>query len=500
MGGSTKEVTWRVPVRQDRPAAHVQPSARPEHRAIGALQARRLIDTLTLRLAPAAAAGLLAWLYLGSLGAAAIVALSMLASAQVIERSGFPLSFLPVGRIVLLATAPVLGAVGTLAIMALAGKPIAASALAVPVGSAWLALAVGAWVKSRLERAAPVRVAVVGSPELAADLREELVASGVRAFDVVGWLGPAPSAAGTGDLPRLGSSDELRAALIANGIDLVVCGSGRRQRRGAGPPSQADLAETASACLGLPVRMLSVNQFYEELMGHVPVGTIDAGWYCHIVHPQFRAFSGISKRAFDLVAASLIGLVALPLLAISALAIKLGDGGPVLFRQRRVGEHGQTFEILKLRTLTHEPQLDRHNGWALADEDRVTPIGRVLRRWHLNEFPQLWNVLRGEMSFVGPRPEEPEIVAEVERHMPHYGARHLVKPGITGWAQVRCGYAHSELGTAWKLCYDLYYVRHRSLLGDLMIAIETCVVFFQDAHRALRMPGDRFIVGEHAHG
>jgi lipopolysaccharide/colanic/teichoic acid biosynthesis glycosyltransferase len=246
--------------------------------------------------------------------------------------------------------------------------------------------------------------------------------------------------------------------------------------------------------------MLSVNQFYEELMGHVPVGTIDAGWYCHIVHPQFRAFSGISKRAFDLVAASLIGLVALPLLAISALAIKLGDGGPVLFRQRRVGEHGQTFEILKLRTLTHEPQLDRHNGWALADEDRVTPIGRVLRRWHLNEFPQLWNVLRGEMSFVGPRPEEPEIVAEVERHMPHYGARHLVKPGITGWAQVRCGYAHSELGTAWKLCYDLYYVRHRSLLGDLMIAIETCVVFFQDAHRALRMPGDRFIVGEHAHG
>lgn len=467
---------------------------------MGALKARRLIDALTLRVAPAAAAGLIAWLYLDSPGVAALVALSMLASAQLIERSGFPLSLLPVGRIGLLTAAPLLGAVGAMVVMALAGRTIDATGLAFPVGAAWLVLALGAWAKSRVERTAPVRVAVVGSPALTADLREELVASGVHAFDVVGWLGPAASAQGVGAPRRLGSPEELRAVVVANAIDLVVCGPARRLGPGPGPASPSDLAETASACLGLPVRMLSVNQLYEELLGHVPVGTIDAGWYCHIVHPHFHAFSGTSKRAFDLIAASIIGLAALPVLAIAAVAIKLGDSGPVLFKQRRVGKNGEMFDILKLRTLTHEPERDRCNGFALGDEDRVTSVGRVLRRWHLNEFPQLWNVIRGEMSLVGPRPEEPEIVAEVERHMPHYSARHLVKPGITGWAQVRCGYAHSELGTAWKLCYDLYYVRHRSLLGDLMIAIETFVVFFQDAHRALRVPGHRFIVGEHAHG
>jgi lipopolysaccharide/colanic/teichoic acid biosynthesis glycosyltransferase len=467
---------------------------------MGALQTQRLIDTITLRLAPAVVAGLVAWLHLGSGGVAAIVALSMLASAQLIEGSGFPLSLLPVGRIVLLGAAPVLGAAGALAIMALAGKPLGAIGLALPVGAAWLVLALGVWVKSRVERAAPARVAVVGSRELAADLREELVASGGHAFDVVGWVGATASAAGAGDLRHLGSPEELRAIVVANAIDLVVCGPPQRKGPGPAPASPSDLAETASACLGLPVRMLSVNQLYEEVLGHVPVGVIDAGWYCHIVHPHFRAFSGISKRAFDLLAASLIGLAALPVLAVAAVAIKLTDGGPVLFRQTRTGKDGRGFDILKLRTLTHEPELDRCNGFSITDEDRVTPVGRVLRRWHLNEFPQIWNVIRGEMSLVGPRPEEPEIVAEVERQMPHYGARHLVKPGLTGWAQVRCGYAHSELGTAWKLCYDLYYVRHRSLLGDLMIVIETFVVFFQDAHRALRMPGDRFIVGEHAVG
>ena len=138
--------------------------------------------------------------------------------------------------------------------------------------------------------------------------------------------------------------------------------------------------------------------------------------------------------------------------------------------------------------------------WSEADDDRVTRVGRVLRRTHIDELPQLWNVLRGDMTLIGPRPERPEMVAELERQFSHYTRRHLLRPGIAGWAQLRCGYAGSDLGTAWKLCHDLYYIKHRSVLADLLIIVETLFVPFRDAHRALRTPRERFIVEEGARG
>jgi exopolysaccharide biosynthesis polyprenyl glycosylphosphotransferase len=469
---------------------------------MGALRVHRVIDAISLRLAPAAVAGLIAWLDLGGAGIAALVMLSLLASAHLIEGSRFPLSLLPVGRIAMLATVPVLGAVGALVVTALAGNPLAAVQLTAPVGAAWLTLAVGVWVKSRVERVAPARVAVVGSPGLTADLREELVAARVRSHEIIGWLAAPGPAMPSEHLRRLGSPEDLRAIVVAEAIDLVVCGSPQRQRRelGPAPSSESDLAETASACVGLPVRMLSANQFYEELLGHVPVGAIDAGWYRYIEHPRFRPASGLAKRLFDLTLGGLLALVTLPILAVAAVAIKLGDRGPVLYRQRRLGEGGAPFEILKLRTMSVDAEQDGQPRWAQAGDTRVTTVGRLLRRSHVDELPQLWNILRGDMTMVGPRPERPELVSLLERQYPHYSRRHLVKPGLAGWAQVRCGYAGSELGTAWKLGHDLFYIKHRSTTGDLLITLETMFVAFRDAHRALRIPGERFILGEHAHG
>jgi lipopolysaccharide/colanic/teichoic acid biosynthesis glycosyltransferase len=218
------------------------------------------------------------------------------------------------------------------------------------------------------------------------------------------------------------------------------------------------------------------------------------------MHPNFRAASPTSKRIFDLVVGAMIGLLMLPFLALAAVAIKLGDRGPVFYRQRRLGEHGKSFDIVKLRTM----KVDAHAGpakWAAADDERITRVGRVLRRTHLDEIPQLLNVLRGEMTLVGPRPEQPDIVVKLERRFPHYTRRHLVKPGLTGWAQLRCGYAGSELGTAWKLCHDLYYVKKRSVLVDALILAETAVVAFLDAHRALRAPRERFLLNQESpHG
>jgi len=145
------------------------------------------------------------------------------------------------------------------------------------------------------------------------------------------------------------------------------------------------------------------------------------------------------------------------------------DGGPALFVQTRIGEGGRAFRLYKLRTMRAGDEA----AWAQDDDQRATPIGRIMRRTHCDELPQLWNILRGEMSFVGPRPEQVAFVARLEPALPFYQRRHLIRPGLTGWAQVRCGYAGTDVGAAWKLCHDLYYVKQRSIGLDLLLLAET---------------------------
>jgi lipopolysaccharide/colanic/teichoic acid biosynthesis glycosyltransferase len=175
-------------------------------------------------------------------------------------------------------------------------------------------------------------------------------------------------------------------------------------------------------------------------------------------------------------------VLSLPILAVVALIIRR-DGGPVFFRQRRIGEGGQPITLIKLRTMNVDDGEEAQ--WASADDPRVTTIGRILRRTHLDEFPQIINVLRDEMSLVGPRPEQPEFVERLEELIPFYARRHLIKPGITGWAQVRCGYAGSDTGSAWKLSHDLYYLKHRSMAFDLAILGETVRTLFADRQHKL---------------
>ena len=189
-----------------------------------------------------------------------------------------------------------------------------------------------------------------------------------------------------------------------------------------------------------------------------------------------------------------MALIAAPLAGLAALAILLDDGRPVLYRQLRVGERGRPFEILKLRTMRVDAEREGIR-FSSAGDSRVTRVGRILRRTHVDELPQIINVIRGEMRLVGPRPERPEIVTELERTLPHYSGRHHVKPGVTGWAQVRCGYAGSAFGSAWKLCHDLFYLKHRSLLSDSLIMLETLAIAAKDSHRPLRVPQSQFMFG-----
>ncbi len=185
-----------------------------------------------------------------------------------------------------------------------------------------------------------------------------------------------------------------------------------------------------------------------------------------------KPFSAAVKRGLDIILSLCLLAFLAPLLAVTAIAIKLDSHGPILYRQRRVGFRGKEFEVFKFRSMivnaeTNGPQ------YAAVKDKRITPVGSIIRRFRIDEIPQAINVLRGEMSFVGPRPERPEFVRELEREIPLYHCRHMVKPGITGWAQVKYEYAASVQGARTKLRYDLYYIRHSSALLDLLIVLMT---------------------------
>ena len=451
-----------------------------------------MIDLCALRLAPSLAAGLIAFSHTRRIGDGLIVFACVLIAAAGAARSGLPLNLMPASRIILGLTVPVVGIVAAWLIASAAGQNYSILEYDAALLGAWLVTAIATAIKTRLEQPLKARVAVIGPREFAADFAAELDAANVGTYDVVGWI----DSRGPGEYREmrwLGSLDQLRSEVLSQRIELIVLGPVQVDPDEG--PTQDVFARVADECVDLPVRLIAANQLYEEVLGHVPVGMIDAAWYRYIMHPRFRASGPHSKRAFDLLFGSIIAFCFLPVLALAALAIKLDDRGPVFYRQRRLGELGESFEILKLRTMRTDAEAAGPQ-WSSEHDTRVTRIGRLLRRSHVDEIPQLWNVLRGDMTLVGPRPERPEMVAELERRFPHYTRRQLVKPGIAGWAALRCGYAGSDIGTAWKLCHDLFYIKRRSMLADTLILAETGVEVFRDAHRALRAPGERFLVGE----
>jgi lipopolysaccharide/colanic/teichoic acid biosynthesis glycosyltransferase len=215
---------------------------------------------------------------------------------------------------------------------------------------------------------------------------------------------------------------------------------------------------------------------YENQFKHVPIASINSAWFQWLLHPRHRVDTPRSKRVLDVLVSLLLLVVHSSVDRVAAAVIRL-DGAPALYRQVRIGERGRPFSMLKLRTM--HPREDGDTTWTRADDERVTRVGRFLRRTHFDELPQLWNVLRGEMSLVGPRPEQRQYVARLEKTLPFYSRRHQLRPGITGWAQVHCGYAGTDRGAVLKLSYDLYYLKNWSLALDLKILLRTALVPFQ---------------------
>lgn len=233
------------------------------------------------------------------------------------------------------------------------------------------------------------------------------------------------------------------------------------------------------------VHVNEISTFLERETGRVDLQSVSPSWL--IFSDGFssgRMLSSMFKRLFDITASLLLLILALPLILLGAIAVKLESKGPAFYRQRRVGLYGQGFNILKLRSMRIDAEIDGNAVWAEKDDPRITRVGRFIRKVRIDELPQCWSVLKGEMSFVGPRPERPQFVEDLEQQLPYYAERHMVKPGITGWAQINYPYGASIEDSRQKLEYDLYYAKNYSPFLDLLILLQTLrVVLFPDGAR-----------------
>lgn len=221
------------------------------------------------------------------------------------------------------------------------------------------------------------------------------------------------------------------------------------------------------------VRVVDIATHFEKMLGQIRLDSLHAGWL--IFGDGFRQglMRVIVKRLFDIVSASFLIVLALPIMIVTALLILLESGGPILYLQERVGLNGRLFKVVKFRSMRNDAEKDGTPRWASGHDHRVTRVGRIIRKLRIDELPQLYCVLIGDMSLVGPRPERPYFVDQLTHELPYYAVRQSIKPGITGWAQVRYHYGASFEDSAEKLQYDLYYVKNHSLFLDLVVLFET---------------------------
>ena len=313
------------------------------------------------------------------------------------------------------------------------------------------------------------RVLLVGAGESGQVLLRVAQALQPAPFHVVGIIDDDPAKQGKGVLGVgvLGDNRRLRHIVSEEGVtDIIVAILG--PMNGAMFQALLDAQESGIEITRMPVA-------YEELTGRVPIRHLESDWLLRSFVDEVRA-SGMylmSKRLIDLA----IGLVGVSAFLLSlpwvALAIVIESGRPVFYRQTRLGQGGRPYRILKYRTMRRDAEADGKPQWAQEEDPRTTRVGRLLRRTYLDEVPQFMNVVLGQMSVIGPRPERPELVAELEKGIPFYRARLMVKPGISGWAQINYGKGASIEGSAEKLEYDLYYIKHRGLILDLWIILRT---------------------------
>jgi len=310
------------------------------------------------------------------------------------------------------------------------------------------------------------RVLIFGAGEHALEVRRALDKSDPNVQIVGFYPSPTEECIKVPEDRLLPISSSLTDTARALKVDEIVVALS--ERRGGAMPLRELLD-----CKLLGVKVLDLASHFEQTLGQIRLDSLRAGWL--IFGDGFRqgwARTAI-KRLFDIVCALVLLVLALPIMLVTAILIILESGFPVIYRQERVGLNGRLFNVIKFRSMGTDAEKDGKPRWATGNDSRVTRVGRFIRKTRIDELPQLFSVLKGDMSLVGPRPERPFFVDQLTREIPFYAVRHSVKPGVTGWAQVRYHYGASVEDSAEKLQYDLYYVKNNTLFLDLVILFET---------------------------
>jgi sugar transferase (PEP-CTERM system associated) len=314
------------------------------------------------------------------------------------------------------------------------------------------------------------RVLVYGAGRRSASLLDLRRRSDQRGFRIMGFIATEGDEVTAPSDRLLERPDDLYTWVTSNPIDEIVVAMDDRRR---GFPMHEFLE-----CRLAGIEIIELPTFLERETGKVRLDVLNPSWI--IFGEGFRAsvLQRAVERTVDVVVSLGLLILTAPAILLTALAIKFEDGleAPILYRQRRVGQHGVVFDVLKFRSMRVDAERPGQAIWATRDDPRITRVGAFMRKSRIDELPQLVNVLRGDMSFVGPRPERPEFVQRLEHTIPYYRERHSVKPGITGWAQLCYPYGSSDKDALEKLQYDLYYVKNRSLLFDLAILVQTVEV------------------------
>ncbi len=313
------------------------------------------------------------------------------------------------------------------------------------------------------------RILVLGTGPVAKQVSESLLASDPHARVIGFYPSPNESVHSVPQSQILASSASLAVAAARAGVDEVVVALSERR---SGSMSLRDLLE----CKISGIRVSDISTHFEKRLGQIRLDYVNAGWLIFGDGFNQGFLRTAIKRGFDVVCALTLLVISLPLMLVAMLLIAFESRGPVFYRQERVGLNGKTFNVIKFRSMRRDAEEDGNPRWASTSDDRVTRVGRLIRRVRIDELPQLFNVLKGEMSVVGPRPERPYFVASLTKDIPYYAIRHSVKPGVTGWAQVRYEYGATVEDAKQKLQYDLYYVKNHTLFLDMLIMFETVSV------------------------
>ena len=311
------------------------------------------------------------------------------------------------------------------------------------------------------------RILIVGSGDMAIDVARETLDRPDAGFRIVGFVDDDPALLGKSLInPRVvGSTSQLPGLVRSENIDRIVVAIG--DRRGQFPTEQL-----LRLSLSGNVSIEECASFYERLTGRVSLDMVRPSWLIFSGRGRQAPLNLVARSVMHRVTALIGAILSLPVAIVTALLIKMDSRGPVLYKQERVGKNGRPFTLMKFRSMRTDAEKDGP-VWASTTDDRTTRVGRIIRKIRVDEIPQFWNILRGDMNFVGPRPERPHFVAQLAQEIPFYEQRHLIAPGLTGWAQIKYPYAASIEDARQKLEYDLFYIKNQGLTLDAAILFET---------------------------